>query len=69
MITGYLGQAAFWTSCLIDGLERTSGSFAGSKLLLLTRRTDRVRQVAATVYGIRLESIATAAQPQADRVA
>ena len=69
MITGYLRQAASWISCLIDGLERTSGSSAGSKLLLLTRRTDRVRQMAPTVYGIRLQSIASAAQPQADRVA
>src|SRR4030095_12757934 len=30
MITGYFRQAGSWIGCLIDGLERTSTSSAGS---------------------------------------
>ena len=35
---------------MIDDLEKTSGSSAGSKPLLLTRRTDRVGQMARMVF-------------------
>ncbi len=69
MITGYFRPAGLWINSLIDGLERTSGSSAGSKLLILTRRTDRVGQMARMVSGKHPEPMASVAQLRADRVA
>src|SRR6266487_2895978 len=49
MITGCFRQAGSWISCLIDGLERTSTSSAGSKQFLTALEGVAFLSEAATV--------------------